>query len=700
MLHLKIVIGNILGTFSKSGAGYTEDANYPSYYIPLSNLTNANEISGLKVKATIIDDDGNVTEVTFNPQITNIEEQTIKEGDKSIFDSIYNIISNGLSGVIEEVSRLLERTLNDLLLPIGDGIVFMVSKSVGEAVTIDRLVFDKVEKVSIDYWNVNKGDSSSVKSIMAKVITPWYNFFNKIAIIVFMLVLVIVGIEVMLKSTAEKKAKYKDVLVSWVVGVIILMFFPYAMKYIVRINNATVLTLDAYMTSKSDVEPSSMPQRPPIIEQSFLDASELFGNDEFVEQMTGVEFGDTVKLDQIPDAMMQTRLFAQKLKKIVLTVIYFILIGETLALLILYYKRAFMVAFLITIFPLVAMTYVVDKIGDKRAQSLEIWTKEYIVNVVVQLFHAITYLVIIGVGFQSYVKTGGTQWLFMIISILFLFQGERILRNIFGIKSSANTIGDLATSGLALYGVIRAGSRIFGNKSNDVSGAQDRQDAAGLESRQKAREKNNIGYQQSSGAVAASASGSANGGSDGNSSSAGAVSSAPMYDGSLARDTVLQNSISRRLTGGLATRGVNFVGSTVGATLGATMQLAKGGELKTMTENVVTGIQTGKELGKTFVKPVAGIANKAEQIVHGKKIERQIASGEMDEKLGLNGEMPIPANLASQIDENEIVGKNGETAQEIYRKALAEYAKISARKGKSSGERAYFKFLEDNIKKS
>ena len=69
----------------------------------------------------------------------------------------------------------------------------------------------------------------------------------------------------------------------------------------------------------------------------------------------------------------------------------------------------------------------------------------------------------------------------------------------------------------------------------------------------------------------------------------------------------------------------------------------------------------------------------------------------MDEKLGLN--VPQEALIPPDVNMDEIVGKHGESMQEIYRQALAEMHRTTARKGKAKGEMAFWNYIEHNTKK-
>ena len=589
-----------------------------------------------------------------------------------------------LSDPIGTIASFIEEILVRLFLSIGDGIVYLVSRSVGEVVTTDALIFNKVTKLNINYWN--KGESTAIKGILYDVVNKWYNVFFKIAVVVYMLVLVVAGIQVLLHSTAEKTAQYKEYIVSWVVGVAILCLFPYAMKYTVMLGETAVAAV-----GKGTI--TTTPARPTILEDSDA-AMELFGEPEFVEEMIS-------GTDSSRDIMMYVRAKAQESKKFILIVIYFILIGQMMVLLLMYYKRAFMIAFLITIFPLVAMTYAIDKMGDKKAQSFSIWFREFIVNVVVQVFHAVVYVVMVDASVNTFINSNGQKWLLMLISVLFLFQGEKILRSIFSVKSKANTIADLATTA-ATYTAMA--DLLKGGKKDSIASKQDAADVAAIDERSKSRASWGTGAVSATSAINAtgdavkapspSTQGSDNAGQYRDNDPDGVNPNG--FDSSEALDNVTKSAMQHRMKNGLASRaaklGINAAGGAVGATFG----MAKGDADGKMAENMLKTGHLGTQVAKGLTTPLTGAINIAERRHDGNKLADRIRAGEFDEELNLDA---LTDMIPPNVNPDEIADKYGEDTQRIFREALAEAAKAGGRGGRAKAEAAYWNYIKDNTKK-
>ncbi len=664
--------GNIL--YSESGG----------YAINLYSVLDGYDSGNFKIK--VVDNAGNVYDATT----LALKENTTTEEEPGLLATLWNLITDP----VQTVATMVEEIIVELLLPLGDGLVYLISKSVGEVVTTGRLVYNKVDRVSVDYWNITPG-TTTVRGMMAKVVTPWYNFFRQIATIVYMMTLLIIGIKIMFSSTADQKAKFKETLTSWVVGVAILTMFPYVMKYVVTINNTMVQSIHDYASS-SDATCAN----PKILNITTKEAFKMFGKSAFVENMLSENPAGGSKIDaaSIRDSMMRVRLYAQYKKKVILTAVYFIMIGQMIVILFMYYKRAFMIAFLITLFPLVAMTYVLDKMGDKKAQSFEIWFKEFVVNVIVQLFHAVVYAVVVGLGVEKYMTDDGS-WLFMIISILFLFEGEKILRGIFNVKGAANSVGDLAATGLAVYGVAKGAKGLLKGEKDSGGSAQDKKDMKGIDQRQAQRAEMN----QGGGANAAKTppggsggSGGSGGGSDGSydkDNEPAGVGTPAGSDPSAAKDQILKTAMQRRTKRGLASRLIKTGGKVAGAGIAATYGLSKGDVGGTSAiGNALASAAVGSTIGGALTSPVSAIANKIEQRAKGSNTAKKIEQGKMDDI--------ILQSIPADVDPKAEIGKHGETVQEIYRQALAEMAKVSATKGKAKGEQAYWNYIDEHTKSS
>ena len=282
---------------------------------------------------------------TVNNYFTNINQ-------KNTPDNIITKLFKLLGDLLNEVKIFLEGLLNDVLLALGDGILSAICAAVGEPVTMDKVIFGNVGKLSINFWNDPRMPSSpnSVMSVLSGVVNEWYSVFLMIAIIVYLAALLFTGVKIVLASTGDSKAKYKDTLQAWLSGVMILFLFPYVMKYTVTLNNALIKMIS------TDFTLTKVEETPDVNEGKLDSLSDSFGEGDFIDSFRGTTDPNA---NPKADIMVYVRKLAGDLGKLSLTFVYFVLLGELIVIIVVYYKRVFMMAFLITVFPIVAIFYII-----------------------------------------------------------------------------------------------------------------------------------------------------------------------------------------------------------------------------------------------------------------------------------------------------------------------------------------------------
>ena len=311
-------------------------------------------------------------------------------------------------------------------------------------------------KESILIWG-SKGDGSGG---LYGTINQWYSVFRMLAIMVYMIMIIYMGIRIMLSSTGDNLAQYKTLFMYWVTGVIILFFYPYVMKYAIKMNTAFVLTVEQ---SKDSILEGIDTGTPAVIKNEDVDSMETL---DFTESPFE---GGTDYMSQIAKDAVETKRFA-------LALTYVVLSWQLLTLALHYYKRIMMVGFLICIFPIVMTFYVLDKIGDGKSQSFSKWNKEFIVNVFIQSFHAIIYMFVVGTVYAAKDASGAYDYVLLITGATFLFTGEDIIKKIFSQESQAGTMSSLtqtAAATMATVGAVKAAGKLVTSPvTNGIKGIQ------------------------------------------------------------------------------------------------------------------------------------------------------------------------------------------------------------------------------------
>lgn len=276
----------------------------------------------------------------------------------------------------------------------------------------EQIFSGQVPGLDINFINPNKyvdGDGNSVDSAaktLQPIIAQWYVALRNLAIVGLMCVLVYVGIRILLSSTAADKAKYKQLFTDWLIALCLLFFLHYIMSFTLTMVDAINDSLNADPTGNIIVQ---------------------------------VDDGTTFKTNLIGLVRFKTQ-YADFFPRLQYLIVYLFLVGYTVMFTWTYLKRLLNMAFLTIIAPLVALTYPIDKISDGQAQAFNSWLKEFVYNALLQPFHYIIYIVLIGSA-ESLVQK---NFIYALAALGFIMAAEKILRNIFGFnKAGAGTVGAL-----------------------------------------------------------------------------------------------------------------------------------------------------------------------------------------------------------------------------------------------------------------
>lgn len=234
--------------------------------------------------------------------------------------------------------------------------------------TIDRTVFNRIALFNVNYFNYEDtyevGEltiqaNESNKRIKEGIVNIYY-ICRMLALSMSLLVLIYIGIRMAISTVASEQAKYKKMLVSWIESIILMFLLVYIMVAIISFGE--ILTGIFY-----------------DIRCQLIESEEGYG-----------VFEDTVRAETWPGLFEKSGLDLTKW-----SIIYWCLLFLEVKFFWLYAKRLLMIGLLITVSPLITITYSIDKAGDGKAQVFSTWMKEFTVNVLIQPLHALVYLVFV-----------------------------------------------------------------------------------------------------------------------------------------------------------------------------------------------------------------------------------------------------------------------------------------------------------------
>ena len=258
-------------------------------------------------------------------------------------------------------------------------------------------------------WAAQEENSPAI--VLHDIIATWYRILRNIALVALLCILVYVGIRIMISSTAADSAKYKKMLVDWVVAVCILFALHYIMAFSV---NLCQLITDAITGSDVDIQTV----------------------DEVINEIRMNADGDAIS-------------------NFGYIMVYLVLVIYTIYFLFYYVKRVVYAAFLTLIAPLVAVTYPVDKMGDGRSQAFDMWVREYVMNIIMQPLHLLIYTTMV----TTAITLAKNNPIYAIVVIGAMIPVEKFIKEMFGIGPKKGPNGGPLVGAAVLTGMQKLAGR-------------------------------------------------------------------------------------------------------------------------------------------------------------------------------------------------------------------------------------------------
>ena len=339
-------------------------------------------------------DDENA-KVDIGPQETGQATVTNDSG-KNLMTSITGT-TYSKSGIFKSVAFLLTlvpHAANQLM----ESFVEVTSNDKMSKFTIYDTVLGHYDLFNLNYLEIPKtldlDKSTAIQEtyVMNQIkyhVIQYYTIIRNFSIAVSLFVLIYIGIRMAISTVAEDKAKYKEMLINWIVSIILVFLLQFIVIII-----SFVLKYGLNLVNN---------------------IASAWGLKEFESQI----YSGAIK-----------NLTTKGFNVFTSVVIIYILTWYQVKFFIYYMRRTLEVNFLIMVSQLVTITYQIDKAGDGKAQAFGTFMQEIIMKSVIQIIHAILYVVFLGTA-------GVIASNMPIVAILFfaaLSRAEKITRNIFTVK--------------------------------------------------------------------------------------------------------------------------------------------------------------------------------------------------------------------------------------------------------------------------
>ncbi len=277
--------------------------------------------------------------------------------------------------------------------------------------TPEEIFSNRVPALDVNFIkpSVNAKDNSrNIAVQLQDLIASWYVAIRMLAIVGLLSVLVYLGIRMLITSIAADRAKYKKMIMDWLVAMCLIFVLHYIMSFALTMAETVTAMISSDLGKTIHVSAPS-------------EGISFYGN-----LMSYVRF------------MIQC---ADLEQKIGFFFVYLMLVIYSIRFTWIYLKRVVNMAFLTLIAPIVAFTYPIDKVGDGQAQAFNMWIKEFSFNALIQPLHLLIYTILVG----SAVQLATDNPLYAIVCLGFIIAAEKILKQMFGFsKASGGTVGSLA----------------------------------------------------------------------------------------------------------------------------------------------------------------------------------------------------------------------------------------------------------------
>lgn len=270
-------------------------------------------------------------------------------------------------------------------------------------VTVENIVYNKIPILDANFFNFESAggavvDENGIVYIIKENIAIWYYVFRTMAILIMLIILLYLGIKMAITTVAEKKAVYKQMLVSWIAGFILVFTIHYIMYFIISVNE----TFISWIIPK-------------------------------YEEGTELSLYESVRTK------------AYSLKATTGTaglVMYAVLVYYSIRFLLLYFKRYLTIMILAIISPFVAVSYAVQKINKngKGGEMYGNWMKDFMYSVILQSMHALIYTIFVQTALD--LSENSVVGIFIaFIFMNFMLKVDPIIRKIFGFSSGKGGSG-------------------------------------------------------------------------------------------------------------------------------------------------------------------------------------------------------------------------------------------------------------------
>lgn len=339
--------------------------------------------------------DGQAT-VTSDDEDSSNNSQLLGIGD-------LNDQADTAAGAVTTTTSILPFLINKILSIIvtGGEPILDDNAQTTDYFTIGNLLTNKYPIFNINMFeDTPDGPNSTISNNIKKNVAPWYVALRNISVVGCVIVLIYVGIRMSISTLAEESARYKKMLMNWLIGVILLFVMQYIVLAMIKVSDLFI---------------------------EFINKA--------IESDTNTNDMEVMLLTQLPTETYK----ADGWGKLVYLSLNCVLVYYELKFFILYFFRVLKMFVMTIISPLLCLTYPLDTLGDGKAQAFNNWFRELMITIFLQPMHLIIYIVFV----YSAGEIAKQAPIIGLIFIIALDNSEKIIKSALKIKGRQKGLMDI-----------------------------------------------------------------------------------------------------------------------------------------------------------------------------------------------------------------------------------------------------------------
>jgi len=333
------------------------------------------------------------------------------------------------------------------------------------------------------FGDANGGqNANTLIATMRNIVSQVYVTVRDICLVAMLIVMIYVAIRGLIALSPKEKSRYKENFVNCLVGMILIVSAHFIMSISVTLvdmiaEGIATATDDVQVVSGGNAENMSEGELKGIAEQNSGSDGSVYGGaitvtgekiykaledagypnvtltsepswwQKVADKLPFVNYGDEyVVTIQCSSFTEQARYMCQEIydvdkdgertnenwNYIGWALVYIMFVILTIAFVLLYGKRVFYMAALTMFAPIIGVRYPINRIGGSRAQTLNLWFKEYMGNLIMQPFHLFLYTIFVGSAMEAAINSP----IYVIIALVGILVVEKLLKDMLGIQDT------------------------------------------------------------------------------------------------------------------------------------------------------------------------------------------------------------------------------------------------------------------------